>query len=78
VSALRKLTVNPFATRFLAGLDRGLASSVDAFEVPLQRLPVDIFSGLKLDIEAMRADVGRAKIKTASEILKSGGYAKTS
>ncbi len=47
---------------FRAGLSDGLASSVHAFDAPsVGRPSTDPLAGLKLDVEAMRNDVIRAR-----------------
>ena len=67
MTEIRKLTVSQIQTGFLKGFMRGLATSVEVFDPPHYVGPRTTISGLQLDIEALRADVGRAKTKITRE-----------
>ena len=71
MTALRKLNVNRRLTGFWDGLSKGMASSVEAFDVPTLPLRTRDFAGLRLDVEAIRSDVGRATAKITGSIQKS-------
>lgn len=68
MTTLRKLTLKTPTTSFLGGVLRGAASSVEVFETPKLAIKGKAYWGLKLDIEALRKDVGKAKTKLAREI----------
>lgn len=60
---MRKLSYKPLISSLIEGLDRGMSSSNDVFEVELFTVPTDRFEGLRHDRDALRGDVQRAKAK---------------
>jgi hypothetical protein len=60
---MRKLSYKPLISGLIDGLNRGMASSNDVFDVELFTMPTDRFEGLRHDRDALRGDVQRAKTK---------------
>lgn len=78
MSALRKLTLRQPLQGFFYGLIRGMDSTNDAFEAPVVKLRAGPVAGLQLDVEAIRADVGRSNARITRELAKFTRGAETS
>lgn len=60
---MRKLSYKPLIAGLVDGLNRGMSSSNDVFDIELLTMPLNRFEGLKNDRDALRGDVERAKAK---------------
>lgn len=58
---MRKLSHKPLISGLVAGLNRGMSSSNDVFDIEPITMPTDRFEGLRHDRDALRGDVERAK-----------------
>ena len=72
---VRKFSVKVPARGLWDGFLRGMASTNEAFHVPVLTYPSGYHTGLRSDVEALRSDVQRAKGKLAREIYKPAEFA---